>query len=310
MRRADARSRALVAPPNLRCNAFMQRLLLGSVVFAVAAMAFPEAQAPAQTRPATPAPPAAPRPATPAPATPRPAPQTAPPAQRRPAPAPAGRGGLTITVTDMAGGPLRDIRIQAFGPTDRSGTTDGSGQLRITGLQAGTYRLRFMSEAMVEFEKEIAVRGGPNTDVDVSLRPAPPPVVIKETAPAPPPPPAVAPVGPVGELQSVNIQALPNGDFIRNEPRRETLLSCSANTRTTLVQMNQDQPVRLYDAADATYYVVAGEGTIQVDGRNVAVEATSFVSVPRGVRFSVSRRGRRPLIMIMQLSGEPCEEAK
>ena len=122
--------------------------------------------------------------------------------------------------------------------------------------------------------------------------------------------PAAAPTGPVGELQSVNIQALPNGDFIRNEPRRETLLSCSANTRTTLVQMNQDQPVRLYDNADTTYYVVAGEGTIQVDGRSVAVEATSFVSVPRGARFSIARKGRRPLILVMQLSGEPCEQAK
>jgi mannose-6-phosphate isomerase-like protein (cupin superfamily) len=267
------------------------------------------AQAPAtgtQTRPATPAPAPAPaRPATQAPA-------PAAPARRPAAPAQTARGGVTIAVTDMAGGPLRDIRIQAIGPVERSGTTDGMGQLRITGMPAGTYRLRFTNETVVEFEREVVVRGGPNVEVDVTLRPAPPPVVVTAPAPAPPPAPApaAAPVGPVGRPQSVTIQSLPNSDFIRNEPRRETLLSCSANTRTTLVQMNQDQAVRLYEAADVTYYVVAGEGTITIDGRAIAVEATSFVSAPRGTRFSIARRGRRPLIMVMQLSGEPCEEAK
>ncbi len=206
---------------------------------------------------------------------------------------------------------MRDIRVQAVGPIERSGTTDGSGQLRITGIPAGTYRLRFAGDAVVEFEREVVVRGGPNTEVDASLRPAPPPVVI--TAPAPPPPEPVAPaapMGPIGQPQTVTIQSLPNGEFIKNEPRRETLLSCSVNTRTTLVQMNQDQTTRLYETADTTYYVVAGEGTITVGGRNIEVEATSFVSIPRGMRFGVSRKGRRPLIMVMQLSGEPCEQAK
>jgi mannose-6-phosphate isomerase-like protein (cupin superfamily) len=214
----------------------------------------------------------------------------------------------------MSGSPIRDVRIQAVGPIERSGTTDTGGLLRITGLPAGTYRLRFSSDAVVEFEREVVVRGGPSSEVDVSLRPAPPPVVITTPAPAPAPPPepaaSAAPLGPIGQPQSVTIQSLPNSEFIRNEPRKETLLSCSGSTRTTLVQMNQDQAPRLYESADATYYVVAGEGTITMGTREIAVEATSFVSVPRGVRFEVSRKGRRPLIMVMQLSGEPCEQAK
>lgn len=325
--------RALVARRNLRCNAHMRgwsrnerplsaAVLLSFVVTASVATTVAQTQAPAtppaQGRQTTPATASQPKPATPTSQTPTPAPTSpaaptpAPAAPRRPAaPAPVARGGVTIIVTDMGGAPLRDVRVQAVGPTERSGTTDGGGQLRITGMPAGTYRLRFSNEALVEFEREVVVRGGPNTEVDVSLRPAPPPVVI--TAPAPPPPAPVvqaAPTGPVGQLQSVTIQSLPNNEFIKNEPRKETLLSCSANTRTTLVQMNQDQAVRLYDSADTTYYVVAGEGTITVGGRDIAVEATSFVSIPRGTRFGVSRKGRRPLIMVMQLSGEPCETPK
>ena len=296
----------------------MRRLLLCGVVAAasvtVVAQTKPPAGTPTQGRPTAPATPVQARPATPTAPTPTPpANPPAPAAPRRPAvAAPTGRGGVAITVTDMSGAPLRDIRVQAVGPTERGGTTDGSGQLRITGMQAGTYRLRFTSDAVVEFEREVVVRGGPNTEVDVSLRPAPPPVVVTVAAPAAAPAPAAVapPLGPVGEPQALTIQSLPNGDFIRNEPRKETLLACSANTRTTLVQMNQEQALRLYEGADVTYYVVAGEGTIKVDGRDIAVEATSFVSIPRGTRFGVTRKGRRPLIMVMQLSGEPCEQAK
>jgi mannose-6-phosphate isomerase-like protein (cupin superfamily) len=80
--------------------------------------------------------------------------------------------------------------------------------------------------------------------------------------------------------------------------------------RSTLVQLNQDQPERLYDAADVTYYVVAGEGTVKMNGRDSTLVAGSFVSVPRGTPHSLVRRGRRPLIMLATVSGTPCEEAR
>jgi mannose-6-phosphate isomerase-like protein (cupin superfamily) len=293
----------------------MRRLLLGCAVLAASATMFAQAQpgttaqgrqtapAPKPTTPATQAPPA--RPATP---------QTAPAPRPAPArrPAATARGGVTVVVTSMTGMPLGDVRVLASGPTDRSGTTDGQGRLSITGMQAGTYRLRFVNEDYVEFEREITVRGGPNMEIDVALRPAPPPRVVTVAAPAPPPPPApVATVGPVGQFQAATIVTLLDRELIKgNEPRKEAVLSCSGNTRTTLVQMNQDQAVRLYESADVSYYVVAGEGTVKAGTRDVPIEATSFVSVPRGTSFSVARRGRRPLIMVMQLSGEPCEQAR
>jgi mannose-6-phosphate isomerase-like protein (cupin superfamily) len=102
-----------------------------------------------------------------------------------------------------------------------------------------------------------------------------------------------------------------DGNLIRNnEPRRETLVSCSGNTRSMLVQMNEDQPRRLYEGAEVTYYVIAGEGTLRVDERETAIEAGAFVSIPRGTGHELLRRGRRPLIVIAEISGEPCEMAK
>jgi mannose-6-phosphate isomerase-like protein (cupin superfamily) len=94
------------------------------------------------------------------------------------------------------------------------------------------------------------------------------------------------------------------------EPRRETLLACSGTTRTTLVQLNQDQPQRLYDTAEVNYYVVAGEGAIQLAGRDTDLAAGSLVALPRGTAHGMLHRGKRPLILLVVLSGSPCEQAR
>jgi mannose-6-phosphate isomerase-like protein (cupin superfamily) len=95
-----------------------------------------------------------------------------------------------------------------------------------------------------------------------------------------------------------------------SEPRRETLLACSGTTRTTLVQLNQDQPQRLYDAAEVNYYVVAGEGAIRMAGRETDLAEGSLVALPRGTTHGMLRRGKRPLILLVTLSGSPCELAR
>ena len=95
-----------------------------------------------------------------------------------------------------------------------------------------------------------------------------------------------------------------------DQPSLYTLVSCSGNTRTILVQLSQDQPQRLYDIADVTYYVVAGEGAVRMNGGDAALGAGSFVSVPRGTSHALVRRGRRPLMVLATLSGAPCEEPR
>jgi mannose-6-phosphate isomerase-like protein (cupin superfamily) len=217
---------------------------------------------------------------------------------------------MAITVTSPSGTPLSGVRVTISGPSERSGTTDSSGQLRVTGLQVGTYRLRFSGDDVVTFEREVAVRAGQTGDIDVTLTAAPPP-------PQPPPPPEApaapvpAPVGPAGQPQATSLVDFLDRNLIRNsEPRKETLVSCSGNTRATLVQLNQNQALRLYENAEVTYYVIAGEGSLKVAERETALAAGSFVSLPRGTGHELLRRGRRPLIVVSQVSGEPCEEAK
>jgi hypothetical protein len=143
-------------------------------------------------------------------------------------------------------------------------------------------------------------------------------------APAPPPPPAPAPipvpapapaapaalVGPSGEPQRLSVPDLLEQNYIGTQPRRETLLSCSGNTRTTMIQLNMPLPDRLYETADAAYYVVGGEGTARIAGKDTKLLTNEFVSVPRRTLHSFTRSGRRPLILLAVLSGEPCEQAK
>jgi hypothetical protein len=275
--------------------------------FVVASVVAASAQAPS-----TPAKPAQPPPSTtatpPQGTQPKPAPA---PAQPRRAPA-ATRAGMAITVTDPKGATLSGINVTVSGATSRNGETDGSGNLNLTALMAGTYRLRFDGEKVISFEREVTLRAGQVLDVDVALNPAPEP----PPAPAPPPQPAPAPaddegrVGPKGQPQTIAIPDWLEKEFVGREARRETILACSGNERTTMIQLNEPMPQRLYEEADIVYYVVAGEGSVTLDGRTSRIPVNAFVSVPRGTAHSFERRGNRPLMLLAVLGGEPCERAK
>src|SRR3954463_7254539 len=145
-------------------------------MIAALALAFALQQAPAPA-PATPAP----APATPTPAAPgQPA---APAAPRRPAPT---SSTVSVHVTDRAGAPAQGVKGSAGGPVIREGTTDAMGQLQLRTMTNGTYRLRASGEKFITLEKEVTVRAGATTPIEMALSAAPPP-------PAPPPPPQPEP---------------------------------------------------------------------------------------------------------------------
>ncbi len=242
-----------------------------------------------------------------APAAPRPTQPT-----RRAQPANT-RSGIAITVTDSRGGTLSGIQVEVSGATDRRGETNSSGQVNFPGLQAGTYRLRFSGDQVITFEREVTLRPGLVADLDVALSPAPAaPVATPAPTPTPTPEaPAPAPlVGPTGEPQILSVPDLLERNFVGAQPRRETVLACSGNSRTTMIQLNAPLPDRLYETGDASYYVIGGEGAVRIAGRETKLGTNGFVSVPRGTAHAFVRSGRRPLILLAVLSGEPCEQAK
>jgi len=241
------------------------------------------------------------------------APRPAQPARRA---QPANtRSGMAITVTDSRGGTLSGIQVQVSGATDRRGETNSSGQVNFPGLQAGTYRLRFSGDDVITFEREVTLRPGLVADIDITLNPAP---ASAGATPAPTPTPTPTPeapapapaMGPPGEPQTLSVPDLLEQNFVGTQPRRETVLACSGNTRTTMIQLNTPLPDRLYETADASYYVIGGEGAVRISGRETKLGTNAFVSVPRGTAHAFVRSGRRPLILLAVLSGEPCEQAK
>ena len=199
--------------------------------------------------------------------------------------------------------------MQLTGPTERTDETDASGQLMVPSLLTGTYRVRFEGEKVTTFEREITVVTGKVTDVDVTLNPAPEPNVVMVTPPATAKPVAPA-MGPTGQPLTLGVVDLLEKDFVGRQPRRESLLSCSGNLRTSMIQLNEPMPERLYEAAEAIYYVLGGEGTIQMNGKDTKLATYGFVSVPRGVSHTFSKRGNRALVLLAVLSGEACENPR
>ena len=239
---------------------------------------------------------------------------TAAPAQPRPAPprptprraAPAGRSGIALTVTDMDGAALPNIHVELSGPSSDAKATTDAGQTNFPGLQPGTYRLRFSGDGVATFEREVSVRAGQILTQSVTLTRVQPP------APPPPPPkpePAAPRAGPLGEPQIGSLSNLADREKNTKE-RKDILLSCSGNTRSMLVVLTEEQQQRIYETAEATYYVVAGQGSAKVGALQSVIGAGSFVAVPRGTPFSLARQGNRPLVMLWTLSGEPCEQAR
>ena len=217
---------------------------------------------------------------------------------------------MAITVTDMRGMTISGVHVDVTGPTERMGQTDASGQVNFPGLTAGTYRLRFSGEPVTTFEKEVTVRGGQIADVDVALSSAPP-------KPAPPPPAATpesprpaAAVGPAGQPQLTSLYDLAEKELRARQPRPQILVACSGNTRSTLVFVATEQPQRIYDDSEVAYYVLGGEATFRVGGKDAALAAGGYVAIPRGTPFAITRRGNRALSLLSVLSGAPCEEAR
>jgi mannose-6-phosphate isomerase-like protein (cupin superfamily) len=164
---------------------------------------------------------------------------------------------------------------------------------------------------VITFEREVVVRAGQVSDVDVALSKAPPPKIVTLPPPPAPEPPAAAPVsGPTGHPQALSIFDVLEKEFVGRQALRESLLSCSGDTRATMLQLNDPSPERTYLDADSVYYVLGGEGTLHINGRDSRIDTNGFLSVPRGTRHSFTRRGSRPLVLLAVRSGEPCTEAR
>ena len=151
--------------------------------------------------------------------------------------------------------------------------------------------------------------GTPAPTAEATLTPAPPPPPPPEPPKAEPPPKPLVPDYPAGKPSTMSVLDYIERNFISNkEPQKENLIGCSGGAQTWLWQVRDPWPGRGHESADLMLYVVGGDGTLALAGRDVTVAAGSFAAVPRGTSYGFTRRGRNPLIMLATLSGPPCAQ--
>jgi len=261
-----------------------------------------QAPAPAAPRPATPATAGAPaQPATPA------APDAAAP-QRRPAPAAAIT--LTVHVTNRAGAPAREVAVTAEGPVSRDGVTDAAGQVLLRTVTNGTYRIRASGEKFITLEKEVVVRSGAvAAPVEMTLSAAPPPPAPPpppEPAPKPAPAPAAASDAKPGESKILSIADLAERSLNGRDPIKRVPVACSGLDTTEMIVLRETLNVQANANADVMLYVVAGEATLSLGGKDQMITSGWYAMVPRGTAHVLTRRGRNPAIVLSTIGGQPC----
>lgn len=244
------------------------------------------------------------------------APAPASPTTQAPRPRPAAPAGGATTnalffITDPAGASIEGVKVTVTGPVDREATSPAGGFTRVATLRAGTYRVRFTHERFITFEREFSWRAGAATpELSITLNPAPPAPAPSPppAAAAPPPPPSAAPkLPPPGTPKTLSLPDFIEKNFISGrEGHKEDMVGCSGVGQAVLWQVREPWDGRQHESADGMLYIIGGDGSIRLDGRDVPVTAGSFAVVPRGTTYGFTRRGRNPLIVLAVLAGAPC----
>ena len=253
---------------------------------------------------------------TPAPAAPQtpsagaPAAPAAPAPPRRPAPT---SSTLPVRVTDRTGVPARDVMVNADGPVSREGVTDANGEVQFRAVANGTYRLRAAGPGFIALEKEVTVRAGAiSAPIEFALSGGPPPPPAPTPAPAPQPPaPAQASAAPApkaGESRVVSIVDLAERSLSGRDPMKLVPIACSGLDSTQLIVLRDTRSVPANPDTDEMLYVVGGEATLLLEGREQTVTSGWFAVVPRGVPHTLTRRGRNPVIVLSTIGGRPCAD--
>jgi Carboxypeptidase regulatory-like domain/Cupin domain len=236
---------------------------------------------------------------------------TTPAAPRRVAPSTAM---LEVKVVDRSGRPISDAHVIVQGPTSRDETADNSGTVTLKPMTPGTYRVRAEHEGFLALEKEVALRAAAApTQAILSLSFAPPPPA-PEPKPAPPPPPppppvAAAPLGPLGEPRTLSIPDLAEHSLSGKDAVKVFPIGCSGASLSRLIVLHDAIPSGANTDAEETLYLVAGEATLTLGGKEQSITPGWFAIVPRGTNYALGKKGKNPAILLSTVNGRPCGSA-
>ena len=270
----------------------MTRALLVTIVW-TAFLAVPAAWA---------QPPAAPEgqpPTAPAPAPKTPRAQGSSPSGGRPI-------NVTVTVTDGAGLGLKGVHVLVNGPVPRDGSTVADGSFHALGLKPGVYRFRFEHEQFITLERDVTVRPGLPTDVDVVLTRAPEKEKA-DVAPAPVPAPSAERASAPLPAGAFDVTSYLEKDYLKSGPNRVKSIACSDTDAVDLVQTTTSYAVPA-GKRQMAMVAIAGQGHVSIGGKSYPIDSRSgsTVTVPANTGFEASRQGKSTLVFVLVSIGEGC----
>jgi mannose-6-phosphate isomerase-like protein (cupin superfamily) len=238
------------------------------------------------------------------PQAPPPKPPEAKPAPTTQSASSARFGSIDLTVTSQTGALLSGATVRAEGLSSRQGSTGSDGDVVLTNVAAGTYRCRIQRDGYLTLEKEVTVRAGARTASEAVLSPAPPP----PPAPAPlPPAPTASPALVPGLPVTVSLADQLADDLLKSkDPIAEHDLGCSGATSAKLIRLSKDGlPAHSHADADEMLYIMAGNATLTVGGKDQVIGPGWLGIVPRGTTHAI-RTGNKALLVLSIQSGPPC----
>jgi mannose-6-phosphate isomerase-like protein (cupin superfamily) len=212
-----------------------------------------------------------------------------------------GRATIAILVTDPSGAAIIDVRVTMIGPINREARTE-RGRIVFEDIPSGTYRLRFERDGYVPLEREVLARGGPVTDVKVTLTRAARP--FSPMAPVPP-----LPAAAIGEPRALNLPLFIEKNFIGRAAGKTSPLACVIGGSASLLQLREPLAEHAHADTDEFLYVIAGEGSAHVARtQETPMRAGIFVIIPRGVLHTVDVSSRTPLVILSIKAGDRCSQ--
>jgi mannose-6-phosphate isomerase-like protein (cupin superfamily) len=232
-------------------------------------------------------------------------PDAKPTASTQTAASSAKTGSIDLTVTSQTGALLSDASVRADGPTTRQGATTSEGDLVLSNVAAGTYRCRIERDGYITLEKEIVVKTGARTAAEAVL----------STAPPPPPPPAAPPAAPApapstlvpGSPVTLSLVDQLAEDLMKSKDSiAEHGLGCSGATSANLIRLKDGLPSQTHADADELLYMITGEATLTIAGKDQAIGPGWLGLIPRGAAHAIARRGNKALLILSIQSGPVC----
>jgi len=219
-----------------------------------------------------------------------------------PAAAPARTAAtVDVLVTDRRGRPLPSAHVVIDGLSDREGNTNTAGHIVFRNMTPGAYKMQVARDAYITFEKEFEIRSGRGSlKVSAALSPN-----SSLAARAPKTPEPVKPTREPGP-QVVSITALAEKHVVGASEVKESPLGCSGATGARLIQVGESLSDEAHANAEQMIYVVTGEGELTVNGKTEHVKPGMFSIIPRGTSYALDRRGRKPVVLLSVVGGQPC----